>query len=205
GGGHALLEVRLPRQHLDEPRRVPRRVLADHDEQAGEALEALARDDGSVAVDEMQLALALPQRERLALDEPDVQRVGEEALDRGAPHPGEAFEPRARLDGADRQDGGAALGLDGAEDRFAGRPLASLDPDLAYREAGFGRGGEGALAQRVGLPPDPAHEPACREHGGAAQRDRADPGARKDAAAAGGGLAHGSSAAFSTIQRTSAP
>src|SRR3546814_12625430 len=89
-----------------------------------------AGNHGAVAVDDLDDALLLPERQRLALGEADIEGVGELTLDTGRAHPRQLFQRDARCLGVDSQDrpsglhawpGTDILGL-GARTPFDHRP-----------------------------------------------------------------------------------
>jgi hypothetical protein len=75
-------------------------ALADQQGQALETLIEVVEDDRAVGRDDMDAALALPEREGLALDHGDQQLVGIELLDADVGDPGIGLQARARLIGS---------------------------------------------------------------------------------------------------------
>ena len=144
--------VRLARQHCQQFRRVRRGVLADHHRQFRKAVETGDRDHRAAAVDQVDLAAMLPQRHRLALDQADIDRVGQAALDQRRADPGQAFELLFGALRVDRQDRRAGAGAERGEDRLAVGRGAPLDADVGdpepERGAGFDQALRGAVRNR---------------------------------------------------------
>src|SRR5216684_405017 len=215
GGGDMGGEIGLGRDYVDERCAVCGGVGADEHDQVAEAVEAVGRDHHAVAVDQHELALALPEGEGLALDETNVERVGEAPLHRGRAYPRHRLEPPLRLRRIDSEERRAARHGDGAQHGLAAGAPAALYLHIADGEPATGRPGKDALFDGGDAP---------RDHAGGLQREadggkggkRGDGRAEEDGAARPGprlALARSgrvvaapqeSHAAFSTIQRTSA-
>src|SRR6185437_16767976 len=87
--------------------------------------------------------------ERLALDQADIKRVRQAALDRGVAHPGERFEPSLRLDRIERENGRAAADRECVQNRLAAGARAPFDLHVLDGEAAAR--GEGVEALRGGM------------------------------------------------------
>jgi hypothetical protein len=94
-----------------------------HDQrQIGEALGHIAFDHGAVVGDHRDLAVLLPERERIALGHRDVQPAGIELQHGRLGDPGLGLEPGAGLGGIEKQQR-AAAGDAGDGQNFLAREL----------------------------------------------------------------------------------
>src|ERR1051326_4910865 len=103
-------ERRLAREHFKERGRRLWCIVADQDDQIRELVETWHRHYGAIAIDQLQLALALPERERLALRHLHIKRVGQYPLDRSSANPRERLQARLCPGWADGEHGRAARG-----------------------------------------------------------------------------------------------
>src|SRR5215469_12466346 len=110
-------------------------ILADHHRQLCKSVEPRHWDDRPFSVDQVELAVMLPDREWLALDEANVQRIGEPALDYRGPDPSQRLKPLLGSSWAHGQDRRAGSRAEGRQNCLAIGHLSTLDFDVRYDEA----------------------------------------------------------------------
>ena len=111
GGVDALEQRRNGAEMAEQFLRMLGRVGADDLEQVVVAAQFALGQDLAVAVDQGQLAVALPQRHRAALVQLDEDGVGQASLDRGVGDPAQPFQAGAGGFRIELHDRVAALDL----------------------------------------------------------------------------------------------
>ena len=173
-GGDPGGQRRFAPEHLDQRGGADGGVIADDQRQAGEAAQIGARDHLPLPVDQLLLAVVLPQRERPALGQPHIQRPRQPPLDRRGSDPGQFFELGFRPPQIDREDRRAAPGRERRHDHRGIGRLAALDLDVFDHHAersGRRHGPVGRLGkQRVAIRRPAQREPAIGQPGERQQR-----------------------------------
>ena len=109
---------------------------ADHQRQLGEtAAPAIGPDHGAVVGDHLDLAVALPEREGVALGHRDMQPARIELEHGGFGDPGIGLEPRPRLAGVEEQQRGPPGDAGGFENVVARQPALAGERDRGDAEA----------------------------------------------------------------------
>src|SRR5215216_4660493 len=168
-------------RRLDQGEVVPGvevRLLADDERQIGEARLVEGVDDGAVGRDDEELAVLLPQRVGVALDEGDDELVGVELAHGGALDEGQRLEPLAGLAHAQERQRHARRDAGGVQDLDLGQGRDADDRDLLDAEAE--RAGEDMMGLAVGLT-QRLDMPAEHEAGAAGEPEEAEdePGAEE--------------------------
>ena len=156
---------------------------ADHQRQIGKTLGHVALDHGAVIGDHRDLAVLLPQRERLALGDRDVQPAGIELEHGRLGDPGIGLEPGAGLGGVEEQQRRASGDAGGGQNFLARKLALAGERDRGDAEAER-VGDRVAQIAQLGRPsPARARRAQCQRRRLPARR-RSRPQCRRRAAAA---------------------
>ncbi len=128
------LQPRRRVHHARERGRMRVGVGADHDRQIGHRLRIDRLQHDAVLVDQVELALILPDRRRLALDDVDEQRVGQPPRDARVRHPAILQQLLADLAEVDERHRSRILVERDRIDRQPVHMVDALDLDTLDRE-----------------------------------------------------------------------
>ena len=149
-------------QGRQQRRRVPRRILADDHGQPGIAFEAVGRQNRPFGIDDLKLAMQLPQGQGPPFFKRHEDGVRQAAFDDRGPDPGQRLYPKPRGVRVEPQDRIAPLGIQGGQDDLPIGGAPAAHQHLFNRKAGRDRQVDDGAVGTIGGVRNPSGHPCKR-------------------------------------------